>query len=256
MPQRALLLVLLLACLAPTPAAAQDRFEIQVYDADTAARGDFGLELHANFSPAGTTTRSPDGELPTDHSFHFALEPHIGLTRWLELGGYLQAAANTGGRFDFGGVKLRAKVRVPFRIRGVLGLALNGELSYVPALYEANVYGSEIRPILDVEWRFLYFSINPIVGIDLAGPLAGRPQFEPAARLSFRLPRGVAIGPEYYAALGPVTGFLPLAEQVHRLFGVIDYERGRFSAEAGLGYGLAGGERWIIKLILGANLGR
>ncbi len=126
-------LLLCFVLLASASAAAQDRFEVQVYDAETAAPRDIGVELHVNYNAVGLPSRSPDGELPTDKVFHFALEPHVGITRWLELGGYLQAALTPTGRFDYAGFKLRAKVRVPFRIAGVLGLALNGEFSDVPA---------------------------------------------------------------------------------------------------------------------------
>jgi hypothetical protein len=146
------------------------------------------------------------------------------------------------------------KARLPFRLGGVVGLGLNGEISYVPATYEANVWGSELRPIIDVEWRFLYFSINPIVDTDLAGAQKGKPQFQPAVKLDFKVGRGVSLGPEYYAGLGPFSQFLPLSQQVQRLFGTLDYVRGRFDMNAGVGYGFEAGERWIIKFIFGLDL--
>ncbi len=110
--------------------------------------------------------------------------------------------------------------------------------------------------MIDVSWRFLYASVNPIVDIDLAGALAGRPQLQPAAKLGFRVGRGVMLGPEYYAGLGPVTGFLPREQQVHRLFGALDWEHGRFGLDAGVGYGFGYGERWIVKAIFGGDLGQ
>jgi hypothetical protein len=231
---RALAIALVVA--ASATARAEDEFEIQVYDADTAPPGEVGFELHVN---TGAARQS-----------HFTLEPHVGLTRWIEAGAYLQTALSSDGRFDYAGVKLRVKGRVPRRFAGVVGLALNLELSSVPAIFEANRWGLELRPIVDARWKRLYASVNPIVGIDLLGALAGRPQLEPAATVLLEIWRGIAIGAEYYAALGPVTALLPRREQVHRLFGVVDVQYGKFAVHAGAGAGLVAGERWIVKSIL------
>ena len=244
--------------LAARPARAQDRFEIQVYDVETAPRGGAGLETHLNVVAAGTTVPSPDGEAPTDHQFHVTLEPHLGLRRWCELGAYLQSSVDGDGRFHYAGAKLRGKMRLPRRYaRKVIGLALNLELSKVPARYEANVYGSELRPIIDVQYGRLYAALNPILSIDLAGPLVGRPQLEPAAKLTVAAAQGLAFGVEYYAGLGPVTGFLPAAQQTHRLFAVADFSRELtrelgLSVNVGAGYNLTGnGDRWLVKAIVG-----
>src|SRR5262245_32903269 len=70
-------------------AHAQDRFEIQVYDSETAPPGEFGVEHHINVAAVGRTT-VVDGELPTDQVTHFTFEPHIGLLRWCEAGAYFQ----------------------------------------------------------------------------------------------------------------------------------------------------------------------
>jgi hypothetical protein len=241
-------LVALLVLVAPRLARAQDQFEIQVYDAETAAPAETGVELHLNFVADGTAA--------TNHLTHFAMEPHLGLARWCEIGFYLQAAALPDGELDFAGAKLRGKVRLPRRLaHDLIGLALNVELSYVPARYEPNVYGSELRPIADLRWRRLYAAVNPILSIDLGGPLAGRPQMEPAAKIAVSLVENVAIGAEYYGALGPINGPLPGAQQVHRLFGALDFShRGPSVAidlNLGVGYGLVAGDRWIAKAIVG-----
>src|SRR5206468_12741004 len=106
--------MLLVACAGE--ARAQDAFEIQVYDAETAAPGQAGLENHIN---AGA-----------DAVGHFTLEPHVGLASWCEAGAYLQTAI-TSDRFDYAGVKLRWKLRWPQRLRG-FGVGINFEVSSVP----------------------------------------------------------------------------------------------------------------------------
>src|SRR3954465_12696489 len=117
---------------------AQDDFEIQVYDAETAARHEAGFELHLNAFGDGFS--------------HFTLEPHIGLTDWLEAGAYFETFLE-GDQFHYGGVKLRLKGRMPRRHHG-FGMALNVEWSAEP-----GGQGGELRPVVDFEWRRLYVAV-------------------------------------------------------------------------------------------------
>ena len=250
MPAR-LLIALLLASFAAT---AQDRFEIQVYDTEVAEPGRLGLELHTNYVIKGSRATSPDGELPTEHVLHATLEPHLGVLGWGELGGYLQTALRPDGSFDYAGVKLRFKARWPEKFLGDrLGLAINFELSRVPAAYEPNVWGSEIRPAIDLRLGPFYGSINPIIATDLQGAQAGRPQFEPALKLALFARPALSVGGEYYAALGPLDGLLPAAEQNHRLYGVVDFGGDYFDFNLGLGRGFGTAEPWVAKAIIGIH---
>lgn len=258
MARAALLILFFVAC--ESTARAQDAFEIQVYDSETARRGGVGLELHVNNFVAGTTHASDAGELPTNHVTHLTLEPHLGLSNWCEIGGYLQAAIREDGHFDYAGIKLRVKARIPRRFaRGLIGLALNLEVATVPATYEANIWSAELRPVIDLEWKRLYFSVNPIVGFDLAGAQAGRPQFQPAAKLAVSVAERISLGVEYYAAFGPLTEIAPLAGQSHRLFLVLDLARKLsehvdFDINLGAGANTVGtGDRWIVKTIVGIS---
>jgi hypothetical protein len=224
-------------------ARAQDRFEIQVYDSETAPPGEFGVEHHLNVVAEGRTTVE-DGELPTDHVFHLTFEPHIGLARWCEVGAYLQTAVRPDGELDYAGVKLRYKVRFPRRLRGVVGLALNAEISSVPAIYESNQIGGELRPIVDVKWRRLWASVNPIVTFDFRGA----PRFDPAAALMVAVGGGFSLGAEYYGSIPD--------PQAHRLFGIIQWDWRWLSINTGVGYGfVASDDRVIVKMIVGVDLG-
>ena len=153
-------------------ARAQDEFEIQVYDVETAHRGEPGLEVHVNYHLIHDAA----------DALHVTFEPHYGLRSWLELGGYFQTSLDTSGDFEYAGVKLRAKMRWPRRLwQDRLGLAMNVEASAVPAQFEANVWGSELRPIADLRVGRVYAAINPIVDVDLHGALRGSPSV-PAGR--------------------------------------------------------------------------
>jgi hypothetical protein len=225
------------------PAHAQDEFEIQVYDVETAPRGEPGIEVHLN-----------EHLLPgVPDQTHITFEPHYGLKAWLELGGYFQSSVSTAGDVTYAGVKLRAKLRWPRRLWCErLGLAINFELSDVPPVFEPNQWGSEVRPIADLRVGRIYAAVNPIVSTDLAGALAGRPQFEPAAKLAVVISDAVMVGVEGYGAFGPIDA-LGADEDVVRGYVVVDLKGSWWDLNLGVGatYGL--GDHPIAKLIFGAH---
>ena len=237
------------ALLATTPAVAQDAFEIQVYDSETARAGEPGLEMHLNYFAEGTTTPSPEGEVPTNHLTHITFEPHIGVTDWWELGMYLQFALRPDGGLDSGGIKLRSKWRLVEPL-GPFKLALNIELARVSKRYEADGWGGELRPIVDARFGPLYLSANPIVAFSFAGPDAWKPVLEPAFKASIDVVSPVALGLEEYSGFGVIGDWLPPSEQTHRLFAVIDVVAGVFAVNFGVGYGFVGPEKWIVKAVI------
>jgi hypothetical protein len=231
-------------------ASAQDRFEIQVYDSEVAQAGQLGLELHTNYVFKGSRSTSPEGELATEHVLRATLEPHIGLFGWGELGAYLQSALRPGGAFDYAGVKLRFKARWPEKFfDDRLGLALNVEVSRIPRTYEASGWGTEVRPVIDLRVGPFYGSVNPIISIDLRGPAAGHPQFQPAAKLAVFVRPDLSVGSEYYAAFGPLDALLAAGEQNHYLYGVVDFTSAYVDFNVGLGRGFGGAEPWVAKSI-------
>ena len=221
--------LLLALGLLPARALAQDNFEIQVYDSETAGPWHVGLETHLIYIVTGTTVTTPDGQAPTNHQFHLTFEPHLGIGTWIELGMYLQTAVRPDYGFEYAGVKLRCKLRLDEKLAGAIGLAINFEVSNVPRQFEPNVWGSEIRPIIDGRWGIFYASFNPIVGIV----------------------HSLALGFEYYGAFGPITHTLPLSESTNRLFAALDFSSDYFDLNLGVGYGFTGPEQWLIKAILG-----
>lgn len=239
--------------LLPAHALAQDNFEIQVYDSETAGPWHVGLETHFIYDASGTTVTAPDGQAPTNHQFHLTFEPHLGIGTWVEVGMYVQTALRPDYGFEYAGVKLRCKLRLAEKLAGAVGLAINFEVSNVPRQFEPNVWGSEIRPIIDGRWGIFYASFNPIVDIDLSGPEAGLPQFEPAAKVAFDVIHSLAFGLEYYGAFGPITHTLPISESTNRLFAALDFTSDYVDLNFGVGYGFTGPEQWIAKAIVGVH---
>ena len=240
-----------LMLLLPLCAAAQDAFEIQVYNAETAPPLQVGAEMHLNHFFVGSLVG--DGpERPTNHVTHLTLEPHVGIASWCEAGGYFLMAFRADGTYDFAGLKLRFKMRWPAKLWGVLGLALNQELSMTRRDYEADELGWEIRPVLDLEWQRLYLAVNPIVSVPL-GARVVVPELAPSFKGAVRVVDFLSVGAEYYAAFGPLNRAVPVAEQSHRLFGALDFEwkygRQLYDLNFAVGYGFTGPEKWIAKLI-------
>jgi hypothetical protein len=237
---------------AAAAAQAQDRFEIQVYDSEVARAGEPGLEVHVNYVASGSSF-AEGPELTANHVLHTTLEPHFGLFGWAELGGYLQGALRPDGSYDYAGAKLRFKAKWPEKLFGFLGLAVNTELSLIPEAYEANRWGSEVRPIVDARIGPFYASVNPILATDLEGPFAGHPQLEPAAKLALFVVPAVAVGAEYYGGFGPLDSPLPSADQDHHLYGALDFAGAWFDLNLGVGRGFGTGEAWVAKAIFGVH---
>jgi hypothetical protein len=233
----ALLLVVLCAV-----AHAQDPFEIQVYDTDTAHRGEAGLEIHINEHLYKTA----------DDQTHTTFEPHYGLRDWLELGGYLQSSVSSGEAYQFAGAKLRLKARLPTRYwQDRIGFGINGELAIVPREFEGAVYGSEIRPIVELRAHELYAAFNPILAIDLSGDVAGHPQFEPCAKVAWWFTPRFALGVEGYGGFGPVNDLG--AEKVERGFATIDIRARAWDVDFGVGVNHGSEDHPVLKLIFGIH---
>lgn len=249
--------VLVAASLVSLPALALDPFEIQVYDGTANAAGEAALELHLNYVVRGLQS-SVRPELPPDHQAHVTLEPSYGVTSSWELGGYLQGSLRPDGTFDYAGAKLRSKFVTPPAWHDHLRLGINVELSLLPATYDRSRWGAEVRPIAAWEDDRWIFAVNPNLGMSLAAPDGQEgPSFEPGAMAKLKL-AGIALGVEYFASLGPVRSFLPIAQQEHYVFETIDVLSWRgMELNVGLGEGLtAASNSIVLKTIIGYAFGR
>ena len=249
---------LVVAVLASRDARAGDPFEIQVYDGTANAQWVPGLELHVNDWATGSRTATPP-EAALHGQFHATLEPSLGLTSFWELGAYLQGAVRTDdGAVDYAGTKLRSKFVMPPDWNPHWRLGVNFELSYLPATYDHDRWGSEVRPIVawhDDDWLFAF---NPILDQSLAGSDASQgPSFQPALKVA-RTVGPVALGIEYYATLGPLSSILPWKDEAQQIFEVVDLlSIEHFELNLGVGEGLTQAtDGLVLKLILGYEFER
>jgi hypothetical protein len=246
-------LLLVGGILLPVAAAAQQNFEIQVYEAETLAPGKTMVELHSNMAVKGTTT-TVDGVLPTQHALHETLEITHGFTPWFETAFYIFTSVQPGIGYEWVGDHIRPKVRVPESWGWPVGLALSTEMGYQQRRFSPDTWTVEFRPIIDKKVGPWYFSLNPVVGRSLKGQNSGQGfDFSPAAKISYDLTPKVAAGIEYYGALGPIHRFDRPKDQQQQLFPVVDLNLGpRWECNFGVGFGLTGStDRLLVKMILG-----
>ncbi len=249
----ALLGLALAAAVPPAPAAAQENFEIQVYGSETLAPGSTMVELHSNVAAEGSR-RTIDHVLRTQGAFHETLEITHGFTPWFETGFYVFTSIQPDTTWEWVGDHIRPRVRAAESWKLPVGLSLSAEVGYQRRAFSPDTWTLELRPIIDKQWSRWYVAINPAFERAIKGESVGRGfEFSPAAKVSYDATPKVAIGLEYYGALGRVTHFDRPHDQQHQLFPVIDLDLGpKWEFNAGVGFGLTPStDRLIVKMILG-----
>src|SRR5271157_5743733 len=149
----------LLVLLAPL-ARAQDNYEIQVYGSDTVAPRQTMVELHSNFTFAGSKD-IVDGVLPTEHALHETVEITQGFTPWFETGFYVFTSYGAGAGWQWVGDHIRPRVRAPEQWHWPVGVSLSLEFGYQRRAYSTDSWTLEVRPIVDKQVGRWYLSINP-----------------------------------------------------------------------------------------------
>jgi hypothetical protein len=229
------------------PARATD--EIQVYNADIAAPGQFTIQQHLNYVPLGVKSPPFPGGLISNNSINGTPEFAYGVTDWWEVGLYLPFAIKDQ-QFLSDAFKLRTLFVSPNAEQRNFFYGVNFEFSNTTPKFSQSRFGLEIRPIVGVrnaDWEFI---VNPIV--DVSFGKFGEADFTPAARVARKLAPDTFIGLEYYADFGEIGNFAKLADQQHTLFAVTDFKLGVFDVDFGVGYGLTpASDRWVIKTIIG-----
>jgi hypothetical protein len=246
--------VLTLALVVVFPLLAQDNYEIQVYPYETMAPGRTMVELHSNFTFAGEK-KVIDGQAPTEHALHETIEITQGITEWFETGFYIFTSYNRGG-YGYGwvGDHIRPRVRVPESWKWPVGVSLSTEFGYQRALYSADTWTIEIRPIIDKQIGRWYLSFNPTVDRSFHGPgIRAGVGFSPNVKVGYDITKKVNMGLEYYGALGPITGFDPLTDQQQQIVPAIDLNLSPdWEFNAGLGVGVTHGtDHLLFKMIIG-----
>jgi hypothetical protein len=178
-------LLLSLTCCA-SQLAAQDPFEIHIYEYEPLWRGQYSLEAHLNMNAQGTGLR--DGTLlPTEHQTHLTLEPTFGLSENFALGFMFLNAWAPGYSPQFAGWRVLPHVYAPESWHLPVRLGFVAEFSFQKTRYEENSRRLELRPILDREFDRWQVVFNPVFERALEGPGTDHGwNFEPALLLRWK----------------------------------------------------------------------
>ena len=239
--------------LAALPAAAQDNYEIQVYDAETVTPGHTMVELHSNFTFEGSK-QSVDGLEPTNHAWHETIEITHGFSSWFETGFYIFTSLRSGQGWDWVGDHIRPRFRIPESWHWPVDVSVSNEIGYQRRKFSVDTWTWEIRPIFDKKQGRWYWSFNPSLDRSFHGPGVNQGVvFSPNFKISYDVTKKIAAGLEYYGSVGPVTGFDPLSQQQQQIFPTIDLNVApQWEINFGLGVGMTRSTDHLIgKMILG-----
>lgn len=230
--------------------------EIQVYDAEIEDRGKFNLMIHSNFTPAGRTTPVFSGGIVPNHSFNGTAEWAYGVAGWFEQGLYLPVysiySPGRGGTVN--GFKLRELFVRPHAHDHTFFYGVNFEFSVNYAYWESRRITSEVRPIVGVHLHPVDLIFNPIVDTDYSGGF-GNLEFVPATRIAYNVNDKWAAALEEYSDDGPLRKFLPVHDQFHEVWAVVDHNSKFLNIETGVGVGVThGADRFTLKLMLSRDL--
>jgi Putative MetA-pathway of phenol degradation len=245
--------LILLAVAFCCAAHGQGNYEVQVYGSDTVPPGRTMVELHSNFTLAGSKTTS-DATLPTNHQEHETVEITQGWTNWFETGFYIFTSMGPGQGYKWVGDHIRPRVRVPESWQWPVGVSLSMEIGYQRPLFSRDTWTWEIRPIVDKQLGPWYLSFNPSLERSWHGPAVSQGvEFSPNFKASYQVNKRVAAGLEYYGSLGNIIGFDPVAEQQQQIVPALDFDFGPdWEFNFGVGVGLTRStDHLLIKMILG-----
>ena len=257
---RAALLAMLVVIAGGKHARAQNDYEIQVYGSDTVAPKTTMLELHSNFTAAGSypepgSEYPSQGVYPTNHAQHETLEITQGITNWSEVGFYVFTSINGNGQgWQWVGDHIRPRVRAPDGWHWPVGASLSMEFGYVRPEFDKDTWTWEIRPIIDKQIGRWYFAVNPAFERSFHGPSV--PQgvgFAPDAKFSYDFNKYISGGLEYYSDYGSLHDIYSFHNQWQQFFPSIDLNVSpEWEINFGVGVGVtAATDHWVIKGIVG-----
>ena len=234
-------------------AFAQGNYEIQVYSYETVAPRSTMVELHSNFTFAGTKT-VPDGVLPSEHALHETLEITQGINEWSEVGFYVFSSLQSAGGWQWVGDHIRPRVRIPEKWHWPVGVSLSQEIGYQRAVFSPDTWTWEIRPIVDKKIGGWYLSFNPSFDRSFHGPSVNKGvEFSPNIKVSYDFTKKIAGGLEYYGSYGSLAGFDPLKDEQQQIFPTIDVDFGpQWEFNLGVGIGTTRStDHLLMKCIIG-----
>jgi hypothetical protein len=227
--------------------AAQDPFEIHVYEYEPMKFGQVTFETHLNYFAIGG--KSFDGPVaPSNNQFHTTFEVTAGLNGWASIG-FMQLNGVVPGRgFEYAGWRVLPHFYAPRSWHLPVEAGLVTEVSFEKNAFGANSRRIEVRPILEKRIEKWQADVNPTFERDLHGPgVVEGWHFEPSARIAYEYRKNFAPTIEYYSALGSLPNLSPMNQQFHQLLPGADWKiTDRLLWSFGVGVGLTAAEPRLV----------
>jgi len=240
----------------PSIAYAYLQDEIQVYDDEINAKGEYSLELHLNTTPRGNQQQNYPGEIVNNNNTRVTPELAYGLGHDLEAGFYL-SYSNNDNSFNYAGVKARLKWLPYQEEKGDSFFAgVNFEVANTPYPYEPSRYNGEMRFIVGKHIDEWLVSFNPIFDQALSQPQAHQgPIFATATRVSRKVTPEWALGSELYTNLNQMNQPIVYPNMNNVVYAMMYFDGKPIAFQAGIGKGIShNADQTTLKAILSIPL--
>ena len=251
---RGLLPAALALVLAGTPpAAAQDLFELEVFEFDTTPKGTYGIGLHTNGVP------QPDidgGASASAHRpVHLSAEVLRGWTDRFDTAVFIQTApfGASAGHWIAGG-HVRARVALVDEPAFPFKVALSGEYGFNRPSWDDELQTFEVTPILERRMGRMSLILNPSMELVVLGDegQSPDPSFAIAARTGWSFNDSLSVAVDYFSRSGTTRHFAADDPAHHLIFPTIDVGLNHgWTLSLGAGHCITSSEPWIFRSILG-----
>lgn len=235
------------ACLACANAQAAPA-DFRVLSDDLTEAGEFGLELQSSWArPARGEAASSSSVLQGMAEFSYGLSPQWELSLQLP-------AARANGSWHGMGADVELTYVAPHGEDQGFYWGGRVELGRNRALHEGWTAGIELRPILGWRGGNWHALLNPGLQAAVTGP-EHEIDFEPSAKLAYRLRPNLHLGLEYFAETGPLSHPLPSSQRRELGLLTLDARAGALELTLGIGKGLtSASDQRVGKLLVSLSL--
>jgi hypothetical protein len=238
--------------LGPAELPAQDLFELEVFEYDVTAPGEFDVELHVNAVSRGAV--APESVEGDHRPTHVSVEIARGWADRFETALFIQTAPfGSDGAARFAGGHVRGKVQLAALRPVPLRIAVSAEYTVNRAAFDDELQTLEIRPILDYRQGRLSLVANPSVEMVTRGSDEGvEPVFDLSARGVWRLLEAMALTADYFSAAATTRHLQHEVDAHHLLFGGVELDVGSgWELGLALGHCVTSGEPWLVRSVIG-----
>lgn len=155
-----------------------------------------------------------------------------------------------GGTWRSNGVRTELQYVAPHDDDDGAYWGINAELARNSFFQEGRSTTLEVIPIIGLRTDQWHFVLNPGVTIPFSGETR-RVNFEPSAKIAYRLTKNDQIGLEHYSELGPARNFVPRPERYQMLYTAWDRKFGKIDFNIGIGRGRTeASDKWVAKMMV------